>query len=289
MTYHQYLKKNCALAESLGLEASAIKILVLELSKKNGASFYADINCEIDSSVLDSIEKAVSKYLYQNEPVQYILGYSYFYGYKMKVSSAVLIPRPETEELVSYVLKYYDEEFNKKDITLVDIGTGSGAIAIALAKEEPHMQVYASDISHDALDVAKENACNNSASINFFEGDMLNPFIEAGIKFDVLVSNPPYIPDDEFVEKIVKDNEPNVALFGGIDGMDFYEVILKNASLILKPHNIIAFEHSYSKKTAMENLARKYFPKGIVTDIQDMEGKSRMTIIVNRGDELETI
>ncbi len=197
----------------------------------------------------------------------------------MKVNKDVLIPRFETEELVGYILSYYDEIFKTKKIKVVDIGTGSGNIAIALAKEEPNMEVSASDISPEAIEVAKENAKNNDAKVNFVVGDMLEPFIKSGEKFDILVSNPPYIPDTEFVEDIVKDNEPHLALFGGSDGMKFYDMILKDADKILNYPALIAFEHSYNKKEQMINLAKKYFSDSQVEVIKDMQGKDRMTFI----------
>ena len=197
----------------------------------------------------------------------------------MKVNKDVLIPRFETEELVGYILSYYDEIFKTKKIKVVDIGTGSGNIAIALAKEEPNMEVSASDISTEAIEIAKENAKNNDAKVNFVVGDMLEPFIKSGEKFDILVSNPPYIPDTEFVEDIVKDNEPHLALFGGSDGMKFYDMILKDADKILNYPALIAFEHSYNKKEQMINLAKKYFSDSQVEVIKDMQGKDRMTFI----------
>lgn len=200
----------------------------------------------------------------------------------MKVNHQVLIPRPETEELVSYVLRTYDEVFGTKDVDVVDVGTGSGAIAIALSKEEPHFHVTATDISKEALEVAKENAMQNQAQVTFLEGDMIEPLIKEKLTFDILVSNPPYIPDNEYVEDIVKKNEPNLALFGGKDGMHFYDVILKDAKKVLKEKFIIAFEHSYSKKKEMIQLANQYFPNASCEVIKDLNGKDRFTIIIGR-------
>ena len=170
------------------------------------------------------------------------------------------------------------------ETVLLDVGTGSGAIAIALAKEESNMKVSASDISTDAVEVAKRNALNNEANVDFFIGDMLEPFIENKFQVDILVSNPPYIPDDEYVEDIVLDNEPHVALFGGSDGLHFYKIILENAHKVLKKKNIIAFEHSFSKGKEMHDLAKKYFPNGKIEQIKDLNGKDRMTIIINKED-----
>lgn len=226
--------------------------------------------------------KAIDEYVINKKPVQHILGYSYFFGYKMKVNEDVLIPRCETEELVGYVLSTYDDVFKGKKVDVVDVGTGSGAIAISLKKEEPNMNMYATDISDKALKVAIENAENNDADVTFYQGDMLTPLIERNLKFDILVSNPPYIPTNEYVEDIVIKNEPQVALFGGDTGMNFYDIILKNAKKVLKEPSIIAFEHSYNKKLEMHELIKKYFPNSSFETIKDLSGKDRITIIINR-------
>ena len=281
MTYQAFLNKQMKRADSLGKEREAIKLLVLELSGLDGANFFLKLTEELPVEEEKRFLTAIDKYLIDGIPVQHILGYSYFYGYRMIVNKEVLIPRPETEELVGYVLQKYDDVFDGQKVDVVDVGTGSGAVAVALVKEEPNMSVYATDISETALEVAVQNAKNNDANVTFYLGDMLQPLIERNLKFDILVSNPPYIPEDEYVESIVKDNEPHVALFGGVDGMYFYDIILSNASKILKEKNIIAFEHSYNKGEQMIALAKKYFPEGKVELIKDLNGKDRFTIIVN--------
>lgn len=282
MTYQKFLKQQTKRALELNKEETAIKLLILELSGKNGASFLAGLSDELPKEQEEKMLKAIDEYLINNRPVQHIIGYSYFYGYKMIVSEDVLIPRPETEELVGHVLSKYDDLFMNQKVKVVDVGTGSGAIAIALSKEEPNMEVSASDISENAIKIANQNAKNNDTKVEFLVGDMLEPFIKSNQKFDILVSNPPYIPDDEYVESIVFDNEPHIALFGGNDGMHFYDIILKNADKILNYPNIIAFEHSYSKRKEMEQLAKKYFPNGTLEQIKDLNGKDRFTIIINQ-------
>ena len=282
MTYQQFLKQQIKRIKNTSLEEEAIKLLVLELSGMDGAHFLMNLNEEVPTDVEEKMTKAIDMYIVDGKPVQHILGYSYFYGYKMTVNENVLIPRPETEELVGYVLATYDDVFDGKKVDVVDVGTGSAAIAIALAKEEPNMKLSATDISEAALEVAALNAKNNDASVDFFQGDMLQPLIDRNMKFDILVSNPPYIPDDEYVEDIVKNNEPHVALFGGTDGMMFYDVILKNANKILNKPNFIAFEHSFSKKREMHELINKYYPESEYETIKDLSGKDRITIIINR-------
>lgn len=282
MKYITFLNKQGKRAEEAGLEKEAIKLLLLELSGKSGAEFVSRLHDELEETEEERLTKEIDKYIVDGIPVQHIIGHTYFYGYKMKVNKEVLIPRPETEELVGYVLSYYDDVFEGKNVDVVDVGTGSGAIAIALSKEEGNMTVSATDISVGAIEVAKENAKINDAKVNFMVGDMLAPLIENNMKFDILVSNPPYIPDDEYVEDIVKNNEPHVALFGGSDGMKFYDIILSNAHKVLKTPNILAFEHGYRSKEKMIELAKKYFPNSEVISIKDLSDKDRMTVVINK-------
>lgn len=282
MKYLTFLEEQAKRAEKQGLEKEAIQLLVRELLNLKKADFILKLHDPIESKEIKRLTKAIDKYIMDKYPVQYILGYTYFYGYKINVNKNVLIPRPETEELINYVLHYYNQEFLNQDVDVVDIGTGSGAIAIALSKENKHMNVFATDISKKALDVAIENAKNNNAKINFLKGDMLSPLIRKELKFDMLISNPPYIPQNDYVEDIVKNNEPNIALFGGNDGMKYYEIILSSASKVLKKKNLIAFEHGYNSKEKLIKLKNKYFPDGELICIKDLNNKERIMIIINR-------
>ena len=164
-----------------------------------------------------NINDAVKR-LENGEPVQYIVGNVDFYGYTLDIDKRVLIPRRETEELVEEVIKRSNLFANP---TIIDIGTGSGAIAISLSNElKTH--VYASDISSDALDVAKINISKTNGNVTLFKGDMLKPYIDNNIKVDIIVSNPPYIKEDEKIEDIVKNNEPHIALYANNNGLEFY-------------------------------------------------------------------
>ena len=279
MTFHKLLNKHLKLSKKYNVEPEGVKLLILELSGLNGAEFLASFNDEVNEELMLKIESGLNQY-YNGIPAQHIIGYSYFYGYKMIVNENVLIPRPETEELVGYVLSYYDEMFPNQVVDVVDVGTGSGNIAIALTKEEKNFNMSASDISIEALEVAKTNAKNNDANIEFYQGNMLDPLIEANKKFDILVSNPPYIPDDEYVEPLVKDHEPNVALFGGNQGMKFYNEIFEKSHFVLKEKAIMAFEHSHKTKDLMLSLAKKHYPNANSFVIQDLQGKDRFLIVL---------
>ena len=171
----------------------------------------------------------------------------------------------------------YDRYFKGQKVNVCDVATGSGCIAISLALEEKNMNVVATDISSEALEVAKENNAKFNANVTFLQGDMLQPL--KGMKFDIFVSNPPYIPTNEEVMPLVKDNEPNIALFGGDDGMKFYRIILKEVKEYLNDKALIAFEHGYDKKDEMLKLSKTYFPNAKVEVLKDLEGKDRMTFI----------
>lgn len=206
-------------------------------------------------------------------PVQYIVGNVDFYGITLKVNEDVLIPRFETEELVSKVIQY---AANFKNPSIVDIGTGSGAIAITL-KKKLTSSVTATDISKKALNVAKENALENNASINFKEGNLLEPLTE---KYDIVVSNPPYIAYDEEIMDVVKNNEPHLALYAPNNGIYYYEEILKNIKKYLNDKYLIAFEIGESQGKKIQELSKKYLDNEAIIE-KDLSGRDRFAFIKN--------
>jgi release factor glutamine methyltransferase len=202
-----------------------------------------DQNIEIDNSkeILNALEL-----LKKQKPIQYILGETEFYGLPFKVNQHVLIPRPETEELVDWILKYVE---NIRQLNILDIGTGSGCIAISLAKNLPNAKVYALDVSKEALTVAKENAHLNNVTIDFMEKDILNiphaELVSASHKFDIIVSNPPYVREQEknLMKPNVIDNEPHLALFVKDENpLKFYEAISQFAVNNLSKNGLLFFE-----------------------------------------------
>ena len=277
-TYNQLIHEYRKIFKEKELPPETVKAFLFELCNDHKVNLYLDIDKEVNPDVYELFTKGMERIM-NNEPMNYVLGYSYFYGYRFIVNDDVLIPRPETEELVGLILSKYDECFNGKSIDLCDVGTGSGAIAIALKKEEDRLNVYASDISEDALKVARLNAQNNDAQVEFFQGSMLEPFIERDIKVDILVSNPPYIKTVETIEASVYDYEPHVALFGGEDGLKFYREILQNAYKVLKPKGFIFFEMGYDLKDSLSALAKEYYPESRIEVYKDINGKDRMMMI----------
>lgn len=208
------------------------------------------------------------------EPVQYIVGNVDFFGLNFIVNKDVLIPRFETEELVEKTIKLINKKFTKK-IDVVDLGTGSGCIAITLAKLL-NTSIDAVDISHAALEVAKNNALKNNADVNFYEGNFLEPLVK---KYDVIISNPPYISYDEEIMDIVKNNEPKLALYANNNGLECYEEILKNVKNYLNDKYLIAFEIGYEQGNDIKNIILKYLPNSSITIKKDLTGKDRYIFI----------
>ena len=277
-SYRQVLREAKERLYAAGQGEQAAQLLMLELANLEAHNLYMEYDEDVPQDLLEAFEAGIRR-MEQGEPSGHVLGFEWFYGYRFKVNPDVLIPRPETEELVANILAAYDECFDGQDVDVIDVGTGSGAIAIALRKEEAHLQVTASDISEQAVAVARKNAADNAADVTFLTGDMLEPFIEAGIRCDILVSNPPYIPVHEQMEHSVVDFEPHVALFGGEDGLKFYREIFANAHRVIKEKAILAFEMGYDQGERLRALAKEHFPDARVEIIKDLSGKNRMLFV----------
>lgn len=277
-SYKVVLKQAQKELSEVGVYEQTAQLLMLELAEKEAADLYMCYEEEMPEALYDEFQRAMER-LKKQEPLQYILGYQWFYGRKFLVDEQVLIPRYETEELVANVLADLDEYFPEGDVMMADVGTGSGAIAISLALEESRVRMSATDISAEALSVAKRNAETLGADVQFYQGDLLEPLIEKGIKLDILVSNPPYIPVSQELETSVKDFEPNVALFGGEDGLFFYRGIFKRAHEVIKEKSILAFEIGYDEKEAILALAKEYFPNDKMEVLKDLNHKDRMLFI----------
>ena len=274
-TYNQLIHTYRRKFMEEGLSPEVVKAFLFELCNEYSIDLYMEMDNEADERVSRRFLEGIER-IYHNEPMNYVLGYSWFYGYRLNVDDSVLIPRPETEELVALVLSSYDEAFKGKKIRICDVGTGSGAIAIALKKEENSLEVYASDISEEALKTARRNAEENDCEITFLKGSMLEPYIENGIRVKILVSNPPYIKTVETVEASVYDFEPHVALFGGEDGLKFYREIFENMDKVLEPHGMAFFEIGYDQKERLSALAKQHFPDAEAEVFRDINGKDRM-------------
>jgi len=218
------------------------------------------------------------KQLESGVPPQYIIGNVNFYGNTINVDKRVLIPRFETELLVEKTIKYIKKKYNNKEIlSILDIGTGSGCIAITL-KKELNANITGIDISEEALKVAKSNANINNVDINFYQSDIFSNIKE---KFDVIISNPPYIKFDEEIMEIVKNNEPHLALYASNDGLYFYEEILKQCSKYLNKNFLICFEIGYTQGESIKDLANKYLSNINIKIEKDYSNKDRFIFIEN--------
>ena len=225
---------------------------------------------KVSNNIEEDYKKLLNKY-----PIQYLIGYVNFYGYKINVNEDVLIPRYETEFLVEKNIKYYKKLFNDK-VSILDIGTGSGAISIAL-KKNIDCDVTACDISKKALEMAKNNAKSNNVDINFIESDIFNNIND---KYDIIISNPPYIANNEEVEYSVDKYEPHLALYANDNGLYFYKKIIKNASKYLNDKFIVAFEIGYQQADDIIKIVDNNFTDVKTIIEKDLSGKDRYLFII---------
>jgi len=222
------------------------------------------------------------------EPLQYITGHQEFYGLDFLVTLDVLIPRPETEFLVERVITLA-REFREHSPLIVDVGTGSGCVAVAVAANVPRARLIATDVSYAAVDIARRNASQNGVEdrIQFLTGDLLTPLAERGLEgaVDILASNPPYVDEGkpELIQREVREWEPREALFGGADGLDFYRRLLENGVSYVKPGGHLIFEIGYSQLDSIKGLIEESRWK-LVDVTRDLQGIPR-TLTLQRPDE----
>lgn len=234
---------------------------------------------EITTKEYKKYQKIVKK-LKKGLPLAYIINKSYFYNEKYYVNKNVLIPRPETEYLVEKTNNLIKKHLKDKKISILDIGTGSGVIAITLSKLNKDYNIIATDISKKALKVAKNNQKRHNTDIKFVKTDLFKGINQ---KFDCIISNPPYIKDNSnSIEEKVKETEPNIALFGGKDGLDYYERILKDINPILKEKHVIAFEIGENQGKEIKKIVKKYLPNDKIAIEKDYNGFDRYIFIVSK-------
>lgn len=263
-----------------GRDSNAGEILLRAQLNMSRSALLAEQRVQLAACEWERFKSAVKEHA-AGRPVQHIIGYEEFYGRKFLLNENVLIPRPETEELIEAVLlKLSAIGTSLAGLKAADIGTGSGAIAVTLKLESPELKVFASDISVQALETARENAKRLNAEIEFFEGDLLHPFIEKGIKLDIVISNPPYIPTDEELSEVVAGYEPHSALFGGKDGLDFYRRFALELPNVLNEHALAAFEIGHGQGRAICELMADSFPESEIEIIKDINGKERIVTII---------
>lgn len=241
------------------------------------AVFFANMQEDIPDDIYEAFKADIEKHAETGVPLQHLTGYEYFYGRRFTVDEHVLIPRPETEELVQHVIRH-GVDFRKKPLRIVDVGTGSGVIAITLKLERSDAEVFATDISAEALQVAKKNAAAWNADVAFLQGNFLEPLIEREMVVDILVSNPPYIAEKErnVLSDTVKNFDPELALFAGDDGLSAYKEIIRQAKRVVRPGGLIAFEIGHEQGNAVKKLLMETFPYSDVDILQDINKKDRI-------------
>ena len=275
MILRDVLKEHTKACEEAGVYSGFARFLMLEMLREKDLDMFLLMDEEIDDNLLVEYENNMER-VRNHEPVGYVLGYEWFYGYKIKVNEAVLIPRPETEELVANILSYVDDYYT--DPAIADVACGSGAIGIALSKELD-LPVISTDISEVACDVARDNAKALGAEVSVHQGDMLKPLIERNLKFDIIVCNPPYIKNTEHIGRSVLENEPHIALFGGDDGLFFYRIFLEDVHKVLNEGGMFAFEIGFDIGEAVVNLVKDFFPDADIELKQDMNKLDRMVFV----------
>lgn len=271
--YKDILKEAKASLSISGKESRLASILMEEMFGMNLTQLMLHGEEPMPEADLHAFEQALKRVM-NNEPYQYVLGSAYFYDAYFKVTPDTLIPRPETEELVDYILKHEDDNGS----VVADIGTGSGVIGLTLQKHWQANQVFLSDISHEALEVAKLNGKEQGIEPTYLHGDLFEPFIERGIKLDILVSNPPYISQEErhLMSPSVLKYEPMTALFAEDQGLYLYKAMISNLPSVLKSNGRVYFEIGFSQGQPLLRFIEKTWPNTDAKVIKDINGNDRI-------------
>ena len=267
-----YGKKYTSSAHAKMLLASYLEVNPLEL--------LTILDRKVEEETISLYKKSLEA-LKENRPIQYVIGHVNFYGSTFYINENVLIPRFETEELVANI-KDYLESNNIETPKILDLGCGSGVIGLTLKKFFPNADITLTDISNDALDIARTNAKNLNLEANFILSDWFTNVEEE--KYDVIVSNPPYIKTNEEIEEIVKNNEPHLALYAGIDGLDSYRKILKDINKYLNKTFLLAFEIGCEQGKDLYKLVNDTFENVTITIKKDLSKKDRMLFVEKNND-----
>lgn len=280
MNRRQAITKACLLLRRQGKEESLARFLLMYILDESSQLFSNSLSEQISKENEDKYFSLIEKHIKEDVPLSHLVGFEYFYDRKYKVTKDVLSPRMETEELIYKVIEYVKAS-NKNKFKILDLCTGSGIIAITLKKEldQVSVDVIASDISEEAIEVAKENAQSHNATIKFIKSDIFNDIDD---KFDIIVSNPPYI--DRKDEVTMQDNvlkyDPHLALFAEEEGMYFYRKIIEQAKDYLNENGVMFFEIGYNQKDKIIKLADM---NGYSAEVyKDINGRDRMAFLVRK-------
>ena len=280
MNRRQAITKACLLLRRQGKEESLARFLLMYMLDESPQLFSNSFSEQMSKENENKYFSLIEKHIKEDVPLSHLVGFEYFYDRKYKVTKDVLSPRMETEELIYKVIEYVKAS-SKNNFKILDLCTGSGIIAITLKKEleQVSVDIIASDISEKAIEVAKENAQNHNADIRFIQSDIFNNIDD---KFDIIVSNPPYI--DRKDEVTMQDNvlkyDPHLALFAEEEGMYFYRKIIEQANDYLNENGVIFFEIGYDQKDKIIKLADL---NGYSAEVyKDINGRDRMAFLVRK-------
>ncbi len=280
MNRRQAITKACLLLRRQGKEESLARFLLMYILDESPQLFSNSLSEQMSKEIENKYFSLIEKHIKEDVPLSHLVGFEYFYDRKYKVTKDVLSPRMETEELIYKVIEYINAS-NKNKFKILDLCTGSGIIAVTLKKEleQVSVDVIASDISKEAIEVAKENSQSHDATIKFIKSDIFNNIDD---KFDIIVSNPPYI--DRKDEVTMQDNvlkyDPHLALFAEEEGMYFYRKIIEQANDYLNENGVIFFEIGYDQKDKIIKLADM---NGYSAEVyKDINGRDRMAFLVRK-------
>ena len=280
MNRRQAITKACLLLRRQGKEESLARFLLMYILDESPQIFSNSLSEQMSKENEDKYFSLIEKHIKEDVPLSHLVGFEYFYDRKYKVTKDVLSPRMETEELIYKVIEYVKAS-NKNKFKILDLCTGSGIIAITLKKEldQFSIDIAASDVSEEAIEVAKENAQSHDATIKFIKSDIFNNIDD---RFDIIVSNPPYI--DRKDEVTMKDNvlkyDPHLALFAEEEGMYFYRKIIEQANDYLNENGVMFFEIGYDQKDKIIKLADI---NGYSAEVyKDINGRDRMAFLVRK-------
>lgn len=255
------------------LHKDEVKLILSTLLDINPLELTINLQKVVDEEIINKYKKVIH-YLQEGKPIQYALSNACFYGYDFFVNEYVLIPRFETEELVYYTLGYIKKYFDKPDI--LDMCAGSGCIGLSLKKENPKINLTLADISEKALEVLKINKNRLNISCDVILSDL---FENISSKYDVLVANPPYIAYSDEVDKVVKDNEPEIALYADNNGLAIYERMFSSCEEYLNERYMIAIEIGSSQKDSVINIINKYLKDVEIIALKDASNRDRMVFV----------
>lgn len=273
---YEALSRASSFLNENGREVPVARLLLQHVLNKTHAQLLADMRDPITETEYEHYWSLIGEHV-KGRPVQYITGSEEFYGRIFEVNEHVLIPRPETEELVYETLNRTKSLFlNKTDVQVADIGTGSGVIAITLKLEQPSFQVTATDLAQEALDVAKRNAELLGAEVIFKQGDLSEPITHQ--KWDIVLSNPPYIAfeEAETLSDSVYEYEPHSALFAEDQGLSLYKRLSEELPSLMNTPALIGLEIGHEQGPAVQRYFQLAFPTAKVDIVKDINGKNRM-------------